>query len=145
MAQRSPTTLVAVYAAVALSLLALDMVWLLLIATPWYLQGMGHLMAAEPNWVAAGLFYLLYPVGVVVFAVLPGARGSVRTPVLMGGLFGLFCYGTYDLTNLALLKDWPTGLTVLDIAWGSVVSGAAAAAGALLCRYRDRSLTPPPR
>ncbi len=117
------------YLAVAVVLVALDMLWLRGIASDWYQQGIGHLMSAKPNLWAAGLFYLLYPVGIVIFAAMPGAGEAWWRAAVMGALFGLFAYSTYDLTNLAILKDWPLGLTVIDVAWGALVSGLSAAAG----------------
>jgi uncharacterized membrane protein len=111
-------------------LLAIDMLWLGFVAKSFYQQGIGHLMAPEPRLGAAALFYLLYPVGLVIFAVAPGLAGEgVARVALFGALFGFFAYATYDLSNLATLKDWPVGLALLDIAWGTAVSGAAAAAG----------------
>lgn len=93
-------------------------------------------MAPGPNWAAAATFYLLYPIGLVIFAVLPSGGDWLRA-LALGALFGLFCYGTYDLTNLAILKDWPLGLTFIDLAWGAVVSAAGALAGALVLRWLE--------
>jgi len=107
----------------------LDFLWLGVIAKSWYQGGMGHLMAAKPNLWAAAAFYLLYPVGIVIFAVAPSGGDVVRA-VLMGALFGFFAYATYDLTALAVLRDFPARLAFLDIAWGAFVSACGAAAGA---------------
>lgn len=123
---------VATYAATALLLLALDLLWIGVLAKAQYQDGIGHLMATEPRLGAAALFYALYPVGLVLFAVAPqGSSGSWASTLVHGALFGLFAYATYDLTNLATLKGWPVGLALLDLAWGTVVSTAAAAAGKL--------------
>lgn len=121
----------AVYVAILLSFLVLDMLWLRVIATGWYEQGLGHLMAATPNLIAAGVFYLLFPLGLLIFAVLPAESESLIKAVAMGALFGFFAYATYDLSNLATLKAWPVGLTLLDMAWGSILSGICAGAGKL--------------
>lgn len=121
----------AVYGAIFIALLVIDMLWLGVIAKSWYQQGIGHLMAPSPNLVAAGLFYLLYPLGLMLFGVLPHAEDSIARVALTGALFGFFAYATYDLSNLATLKDWPTGLAVLDIAWGTLLSGICATAGKL--------------
>lgn len=117
------------YFATALAIGLLDFLWLGVVARSWYQQGMAHLLAPQPRVAAAAAFYLLYPLGLVIFAVLPAA-GDVPRALVLGALFGLFAYGTYDLTNLAVLRDWPLGLSLLDIAWGASVSAAGAAAGA---------------
>ena len=122
------------YTATFIALAALDFLWLGVVARSWYRDGMGSLLAPEVNVAAAAGFYLLYPIGLVIFAVLPSGGDWLRALVL-GALFGLFCYGTYDLTNLAILKDWPLGLTFIDIAWGAVVSAAGASAGACVLRW----------
>ena len=121
----------AAYVGATVVMLAIDLVWLGVIARPWYVQGIGHLMAASPNWTAAALFYLLYPVGLMVFAVLPGLDGGWGKTALLGALFGFFAYATYDLTNLATLRQWPLGLALMDMAWGTGVSAVAAMAGRL--------------
>jgi len=121
---------VAAYAGTAIVMVALDMLWLGVIAKPMYQQGIGHLMAERPNVGVAVLFYLLYALGVVIFAVSPQHNGSSWAITLaMGALFGFFAYATYDLTNLATLRDWPLRLSLIDIGWGTLVSAAAAAGG----------------
>ena len=128
----------AAYAGTAVVMIAIDLVWLGLIAKPWYQQGIGHLMAPEPNWLAGGLFYLLYPVGLLLFAVVPGlADAGWGKTALLGGLFGLFAYATYDLTNLATLRNWPLWLALLDMAWGTGVSAVAATAGRVVAGWVD--------
>jgi uncharacterized membrane protein len=118
------------FAATATVMVALDLLWLGLIARPLYQQGIGHLMAERPIVPAAALFYAVYTLGLVVFAVAP-QTAETRWAVVLGSaaLFGLVAYATYDLTNLATLKGWPVGLTVIDMAWGSVLSVLSAAAG----------------
>lgn len=128
------TRTLAAYAATFAAFAVLDSLWLGVVARGWYRDAMSHLMAATPNWVAAGAFYLLYPAGLVIFAVLPSG-GDWTKAMALGGLFGLFAYGTYNLTNLAVLRDWPLGLTALDMAWGAGLSAAAATAGALALRW----------
>ena len=120
-----------VYGAILLTFLVVDFVWLRVIAIDWYASGLGHLMAASPNLIAAAAFYLLFPVGLLIFAVLPGEAASLLKVVGMGALFGFFTYATYDLTNLATLRAWPVGLALLDMAWGSLLSGLCAGAGKL--------------
>ena len=121
---------IAAYAGTATVMVALDMLWLSVIAKPMYQQGIGHLMAEKPIVGIAVLFYLLYALGVVVFAVSPQHNGATWTVTLaMGALLGFFAYATYDLTNLATLRDWPLRLSLIDIGWGTVVSAASAAGG----------------
>ncbi len=103
-----------------LSFLALDSLWLGLIAPKLYRSQIGFLMAERPNFVAAGVFYVLYISGMVVFVVEPGVKSSsVWQAVLRGAFFGLITYGTYDLTNLATLARWPLLITVVDMLWGA--------------------------
>ncbi len=126
-------------------MLAIDALWLGVLARDLYQQDMGSLMAAQPRWAAAAAFYLAYPLGLVIFAVKPaletasgGNGGSLGRALLLGGLFGLFAYGTYDLTNLAVVQDWPLGLTFIDLAWGTFASAVSAGAGMALARWWAR-------
>lgn len=119
-----------------LVMLAIDALWLGVVARDLYQQEMGSLMADQPRWAAAAAFYLAYPVGLVIFAVRPALEvRSMGRAVLLGGLFGLFAYGTYDLTNLAVLQGWPLGLTFVDLAWGTFASAVSAGAGMALTRW----------
>ena len=118
-----------IYLAVFLTMLFIDAIWLGVVAKSMYANAMGSLMSSTPNWWAAAAFYLLFPLGLVIFAVLPQADSPVFKAVLMGALFGFFAYSTYDLTNLAVVKNWPLALTFIDMAWGTLASGIAAAAG----------------
>lgn len=123
------------YAGVLVAFALLDFAWLGFIARDFYQARIGTLLMAKPNWVAAGLFYLAYPAGVVFFAVVPALdAGSVLRAVGWGALLGLLAYATYDLSNLATLKGWSVPVAVLDIAWGTVATAVAAAAGFLLAR-----------
>jgi uncharacterized membrane protein len=124
--------LAAYLAAVAVMLL-LDVLWLGFIARPMYLRGVGHLMAETPVLWAAALFYALYGLGLLRFAI-AGPAGHQATAGIGraardGACFGFVAYATYDLTNLATLKDWPVMLAFIDMAWGTVATAAAAAAG----------------
>jgi uncharacterized membrane protein len=127
-----------VYLAVFLTMLVIDAIWLGVIAKSMYAAAMGDLMSPNPNLWAAAAFYLLFPLGLLIFAVLPQADSPVWKAVLMGALFGFFAYSTYDLTNLAVIKDWPLGLTFIDMAWGTMVSGIAAGAGRLALDYLNK-------
>jgi len=107
---------------------ALDMVWLGLVAKSFYAKHIGFLMKSNVNWVAAILFYLLFAGGLVAFVIAPAVdKGSWVRALLVGALFGLITYATYDLTNLATLKDWPFVVTVVDLAWGMVLASSVSA------------------
>ena len=121
----------AIYAAIFLTMLIIDALWLGVIAKSMYANAMGSLMSPSPNLWAAAAFYLLFPLGLLIFAVVPQADSPVYKAALMGALFGFFAYATYDLTNLAVIKNWPVGLTFIDLAWGTMVSAVAATAGKL--------------
>lgn len=127
-----------VYLSVFATFVALDALWLGQIATTWYDTAIGHLMADTPSWPAALAFYFLFPAGLVIFGVRPAQHASWTGSAGMGALFGFFAYATYDLTNLAVLADWPIYISMLDIGWGSLLSGVSAAAGRL-CLNRLRS------
>ena len=117
------------YAATAPILFAIDLVWLGVVAKGFYRRHLGALMRESPRWGPAVLFYLLYVAALLVFAVLPGlTRNSLSDAVTLGAALGCICYATYDLTNLALAKGFPTVVAVVDIAWGTVLSATVAAA-----------------
>ncbi|MCJ8142587.1 DUF2177 family protein [Ancylobacter sp. A5.8] len=123
------------YAATGIVFLAIDAVWLSLMASRLYKPLLGGMMAEQVNLPPAILFYLLYVVGIVVFAVQPAlASGKWTTALALGALFGLIAYGTYDLTNHATLRNWPAVITAVDLAWGTVLTGIAATAGFFLTR-----------
>ena len=127
-----------IYLAVFLTMFVIDALWLGVIAKTMYADAMGSLLSPNPNLWSAAAFYLLFPVGLVIFAVLPQADSPALKAALMGALFGFFAYSTYDLTNLAVVKDWPLGLTFIDMAWGTMVSGIAATAGKLAFDYLNK-------
>jgi len=103
--------------------LAIDAIWLGLVAPKFYKAQIGHLMADKPNLLAALVFYLLFIVGVVYFVVNPAIEaGEVSKVLVAGALFGFMTYATYDLTNLATLKDWPITVTIVDLVWGTTLS-----------------------
>ncbi|MGB6607933.1 MAG: DUF2177 family protein [Atribacterota bacterium] len=104
---------------------ALDMVWLGLAAKNFYREQIGFLMKTNIHWLAAIIFYLLFIAGLVFFVISPSVeKKSWLNALFVGALFGLLTYSTYDLTNLATLKDWPLLLTVVDIIWGMVLSAS---------------------
>jgi uncharacterized membrane protein len=106
---------------------AIDLVWLGLVARGFYREQLGGLMADDVRWPVAIAFYLLWIVGLLVFAVLPALdEGGWTRALLLGLAFGFFTYLTYDLSNLATLRDWPVALTLVDIAWGTALGGVVA-------------------
>lgn len=101
---------------------AIDLLWLGVIARNLYQQHLAHLLSPRVNWPAALCFYAIYIVGILIFAVKPAlADQSLAKAALWGALFGFFTYATYDLTNLATLRDWPLKLVFIDIAWGTIL------------------------
>jgi len=118
---------IAIYLSFLISLIAIDLVWLLAIAKNLYRNEMGDLMASEPKLLAGLAFYLLYALGVCIFVIVPAlSKQSWIYALQYGALFGLFCYMTYDLTNLAVVRNFPTQLAFVDIAWGSFVTALCA-------------------
>lgn len=115
---------------------AIDMLWLGVVAKDIYNKQLGGLLAANVNWAAAIVFYLLYIAGIIYFVVLPGLdKGSVSTVILNGALLGGLAYATYDLTNLATLKDWPFTIVVIDIIWGMVLTASVATASFYIAQW----------
>ncbi|MGL5540623.1 MAG: DUF2177 family protein [Erysipelotrichaceae bacterium] len=107
--------------------LILDMLWLALIAKGFYQAQLGHLMTPSVNWAAALVFYVLYIAGVVFFVIEPAfVKQDWMQALGYGAFFGLLCYATYDLSNLATLKQWPLLVTVVDLVWGTSVTAAVA-------------------
>jgi uncharacterized membrane protein len=105
----------------------IDMVWLGVVARDFYAARLGHLLG-EVNWPAAIIFYLVFLVGLTFFATYPAALANdVMKALMLGALFGFFTYATYDLTNLATLRDWPLSVTLVDMLWGTVLGGSVAA------------------
>jgi len=130
----------ATYLATGLVLLAGDVLWLSTMTGILYRPALGALMAEQPDLVAAALFYLVYVFGIVFFAVAPAlASGRWSAALARGAALGLVAYGTYDLTNQATLRGWPVLVTVVDIAWGVVLTAAAAIAGYLDGRAAART------
>ena len=128
-AYQGMVTWVIAYIAALVVMAGMDFCWLSLTADPIYHRALGAVMAENPNMAAAAVFYLLYGVGVVLFAVRPGLLAlDWRIALLWGALFGFFAYATYDLTNLATLKVWSLKVSLLDMAWGAILTGTAAAA-----------------
>ncbi len=115
------------YLATLLAIGVLDALWLGFIARDFYQRAIGELMAPEVNKAAAAIFYLSYPIGLLALAVSPNP-GSLTSVLWRAAVFGLVAYGTYDLTNMATLRNWSWTLVLIDLAWGVVITTAAAAA-----------------
>jgi uncharacterized membrane protein len=114
----------------------IDMLWIGVLAKDFYRNNLGHLLRSDINWAAALIFYLLYIVGILIFATLPALeKQSLRQAVVLGALFGFFAYATYDLSNLATLKDWPVKVVFVDILWGMFVTASVAAASFFIGRW----------
>lgn len=124
------------YFVTLIAFFAIDILWLGLLARRFYAKYLGFLLSNKPIWSAAILFYLLFVAGVLIFVVLPGLHtGSTRKVLLLGALFGLISYGTYDLTNLALVKGWPWIVTVVDMCWGAVLAATVGYFGFLAGKF----------
>ncbi len=118
------------YIASALFFLVIDFIWLGLIAKGFYQRQIGFLMADKVNWVAACLFYGIFVLGTMIFCIYPAViRQSFWMALGLGAMFGLVTYATYDLTNLATLRDWPIAIVIVDILWGMVLCGAVSGFG----------------
>lgn len=114
----------------------IDMVWLGVVAKGFYRKHLGSMLSPKINWAAALLFYLVFIAGLLIFVIRPAlAQGEPLMALLLGALFGLISYATYDLSNLATLKDWPVIVTVVDLVWGATLGGLVSLSGALLGRW----------
>jgi uncharacterized membrane protein len=110
----------------------IDMVWLGLVSTKFYQSQIGFLLGPV-NWTAAIVFYLLYIIGIIIFAVSPALEAqSLSKAIILGALFGFFAYATYDMTNLATIKDWPILVSIVDMIWGTVLTSSVAAISYLI-------------
>ena len=115
---------------------AVDMTWLGFIAKDLYKKYLSNFLSDKVNWPAAIIFYLLFIIGIFYFAILPAVeKNSLAKAIISGALFGFFTYATYDLTNLATLKDWPLPIVFIDIIWGSVLTGIVSIAGYYILKW----------
>lgn len=122
------TKYIFVYLATLVTFVVIDLMWLMWLARPTYVAEMGNLLKKEPQLVAAVAFYLLYAAGLVFFAVVPGIRaGSIINGLFLGVALGLIAYGTYDLTNLSVVEGFNWRIAMIDLLWGTALSGAVAA------------------
>lgn len=121
------------YISTTLIFLTIDAVWLGVVAKNFYADQLGDLMANEIKFHIAALFYLFYTVGIVVFAIKPAMEAENFLLALgLGGLFGFLAYGTYDFTNMATIKNWPTIVSIVDIVWGTSITAVTALLGYLI-------------
>ena len=123
------TSWITQYAVAALAFCLIDFIWLGTIAQKLYQREMGHLLAAQPNKVAAVIFYAIFVAGLVYFVIHPAvAEGSWVKALAVGAFFGLVTYATFDLTNLAVMKDFPVSIVPIDIAWGMFLASSVSVA-----------------
>lgn len=115
------TGLVVGYIYTTFLLIFFDALWLGLIAKKFYALHIGYLMLSEPNWFAACLFYLIYPIGIMIFVLQP-SQGILKKAATLGALFGFFTYATYELTNWAVIFEWPALIVFVDMLWGACLT-----------------------
>lgn len=116
----------------------IDLAWIGGFAKKFYWGNMGSIIKDDINWVAALIFYLLYIVGIFVFAILPAVKAeSLQHAIIYGALFGFFCYATYDLTNLATMKGFPMKVAIVDMIWGVILTSSVATAGFYITRWMN--------
>ncbi|NBV77255.1 DUF2177 family protein [bacterium] len=128
--------MLSLYFFTTIAFFAIDMVWLGVVAKDFYRAQIGHLMTTQINWVAAIIFYLIFLMGLLYFAVYPAIQeNSLVKAVMLGALFGFFTYATYDLTNYATLRDWPLLVTVVDMAWGTALGATVAGISFWISRF----------
>ena len=118
-------------------MLAIDAVWLTLMAKFFYGKHIGHLMAASPSWMPAIIFYLVYALGATMFVLLPAVtnQSALFKIFCYGALLGFMAYATYDLTNQATLKDWSSLVTCVDLLWGAILTGTVSVLSILFVRW----------
>jgi uncharacterized membrane protein len=124
------------YLLAAIVFFAVDMAWLGFIAKGVYKKYLGGFLSDKVNWPAAFIFYFLFIIGIFYFAILPAVeKNSLAKAIISGALFGFFTYATYDLTNLATLKNWPLPIVFIDIIWGAVLTGIVSTAGFFIVKW----------
>lgn len=128
--------LIIVYAASLFMFLVVDFIWLGWVAQSFYHRQLGELLSQRVNWPAAIAFYIIYITGLMIFCITPAlSRESLTSAIVLGGLYGFFTYTTYELTNYALIRNWPAALVPVDIAWGIVLCIIVAAGGYSVGRW----------
>lgn len=129
-------TVVISYLLTFIVFLAIDMIWLGFVARSLYRKYLGDFLSDKVNWTAAFIFYLIFVIGISIFAIYPAVnKDSVYNALLLGALFGFFTYATYDMTNLATLKGWPVPIVIIDIIWGAVLSALVSLSGFFIVKW----------
>ena len=124
------------YLLTAVVFFAIDMVWLGVIAKDLYRKYLGGFLSDTVNWKAAIIFYMIFIVGIFIFAIMPAIeKNNLGKAILLGALFGFFTYATYDLTNLATLKNWPLTIVFIDMAWGALLTALVSTAGFYIVKW----------
>ncbi len=130
------TKLIMSYVLTFFVFMVIDLLWLGVIAKNLYSKYLSSFISDTINWKAAIIFYLLFIVGIFIFCVMPAVeKKSLQHAIVMGALFGFFTYATYDLTNLATLKNWPIAIVFIDIIWGAVLTATVSASGFLIVKW----------
>ena len=128
--------LIVSYLLTTLVFFAIDMVWLGFIAKNLYRKYLGDFLSDAINWKAAIIFYLIFIVGIFIFAIMPAVeKNSITKAIIYGAMFGFFTYATYDLTNLATLKNWPLQIVFIDMAWGALLTALVSTAGFYIVKW----------
>ena len=126
------------YLATLVAFITLDLAWVGVIARPFYQGYLGYLFTSNINWVVVILFYLLFSIGLLVFVIIPGQQsGSLHNTLVLAAFFGLVAYATYDLINLATIKDWPVLVTLIDMTWGALLSTLVSYVGFTVGRWLE--------
>lgn len=131
-----PAGFLKAWAGTALFLLAVDALWLGVVARGFYARQLGELMLEQPRLGIAAIFYVMYSGVAVLLAAAPAFRsGSLQDALMLGAILGFAAYGTYDITNMATLKNWPITMSIVDMAWGTLLTATASAVGFWLLRW----------
>jgi uncharacterized membrane protein len=137
--QERPMLYPLAYVTILVPFCLLDGIWLTVMGKLLYRPTLGSILLPSVNLPPAVAFYLIYPIGILIFATLPALKASSVSPaIIYGALFGALAYATYDLTNYATLRNWTLLISVLDIAWGAFASAAAAS----VAYYATRAIGP---
>ena len=125
------------YSAAFISMLVIDLIWLSIMMKPFYQKHIGHLLAETPNLLPAIIFYFIFIFGLVFLVIMPALSGnfSYTKIFIYGAIFGLVCYGTYDLTNHATMKNWPAIVTIVDLIWGTLLTGTVSVIVKFVSKY----------